>query len=768
MKMRKRWSTSVITKWALSYLLVFLIPISMSVLLLYQINNFLENKISAANQQLLVQIKSTMDDELTNISGTVMDISVNGKVNTVARNSGALTARSNYLLLELINEYLPVISAGNDMIGALYIYCNDGQFSLTSSAKYNSKLTFETFYGSTSLTFDAWKKLMSQNHNFNTIVLEPKTPSMKKIRSTSIVQSITFQGKEAKAEIVVVLNEKKVAEMLESVQLLNKGFLTVQDSQGRVIYSNMQEDAQAELFMENLKADNSNNVYLEGNRHIVMKTESERWGWTYTSAIPESVFWNEIHPLNTSIVLSLFACLLAGSIAMIVLLRKNYLPLNELVKKLRESKTSGEAANEYQLIDTSVSRIMLEKQEIFKKLEHQREMAVSGFISSLLKGKAKDKDKTEETALSLGLAPWHRHFVVLSFGNCKSKQNAYLDDAQKAQEQELVSEIAYVFESIDTASCYLTDIAGHLTAVVNFDCHEERPLESETEALIKHITGCMEKVNQQRIIAISSVLSNANELNVAYSQASEAIEYRIIMLGEQLIWFDNLPKEETRRYQYNFEMERQLMRSIKQNSRAEAEFIVDSVLTGDSILPDMPLSMVKCLSFDLVSTFIKAVRDFCRNADEAVIEYIIPIDEILAFESLEELKQKLLLVFERLTEHLCEQKKGKSDALVQRCEQYIVQNYSNNNLNIGMLAEALGINANYASKLFKAKTGTSLLDYINSMRIEKANELLKTTNYSSNEISAMVGYYNNIAMIRAFKRHEGITPGEWRKQNSQQ
>nr|WP_248927978.1 helix-turn-helix transcriptional regulator [Paenibacillus hamazuiensis] len=57
----------------------------------------------------------------------------------------------------------------------------------------------------------------------------------------------------------------------------------------------------------------------------------------------------------------------------------------------------------------------------------------------------------------------------------------------------------------------------------------------------------------------------------------------------------------------------------------------------------------------------------------------------------------------------------------------------------------------------------SFVDYINSKRIEQAKLLLGSTSLSVADISDRVGFASSNTFIRVFKRHEGITPGQFRQ-----
>jgi len=97
----------------------------------------------------------------------------------------------------------------------------------------------------------------------------------------------------------------------------------------------------------------------------------------------------------------------------------------------------------------------------------------------------------------------------------------------------------------------------------------------------------------------------------------------------------------------------------------------------------------------------------------------------------------------------------------------IVKNeYPNPMLNVSAIADHLGKNVDYISRVFKQTTTIGLLDYIHHMRIKAAKDLLiHQPNLSVAQISQRVGYFGADSFIRSFKRIEGTTPGRYRTQH---
>ncbi len=73
------------------------------------------------------------------------------------------------------------------------------------------------------------------------------------------------------------------------------------------------------------------------------------------------------------------------------------------------------------------------------------------------------------------------------------------------------------------------------------------------------------------------------------------------------------------------------------------------------------------------------------------------------------------------------------------------------------------LNGDYLARLFKKETGASIGAYLQMKRLQKAKELLRETNLSVSQIASEVGYYNFSYFAKIFRKAEGITPNEWRR-----
>ena len=100
-------------------------------------------------------------------------------------------------------------------------------------------------------------------------------------------------------------------------------------------------------------------------------------------------------------------------------------------------------------------------------------------------------------------------------------------------------------------------------------------------------------------------------------------------------------------------------------------------------------------------------------------------------------------------------------AIIQRTIAYIDADLSAD-LRLQTLAQAQNINASYLSTLFRKETGETLTDHINTKRMEHAAHLLQTTRLQIQSIAQHCGISDANYFSKLFKKHNGMTPGEYR------
>ena len=92
-----------------------------------------------------------------------------------------------------------------------------------------------------------------------------------------------------------------------------------------------------------------------------------------------------------------------------------------------------------------------------------------------------------------------------------------------------------------------------------------------------------------------------------------------------------------------------------------------------------------------------------------------------------------------------------------------INDHFTDRITLSETADIVYMSPNYFSTYFKKVTGQKFSEYINQLRIAKAENLMQTTNLSVLEIATQCGFYNMSNFYRQFKRLRGETPTSQRK-----
>jgi AraC-like DNA-binding protein len=143
--------------------------------------------------------------------------------------------------------------------------------------------------------------------------------------------------------------------------------------------------------------------------------------------------------------------------------------------------------------------------------------------------------------------------------------------------------------------------------------------------------------------------------------------------------------------------------------------------------------------------------------------------EILGLATISRILEILVVLFKKrlmLIEE-CQFPKNKTKSLIAKAKHFMNLHYLDME-HQDELEKECGVDINYLNILFKKETGSTLYQYISSVRMEHAKYLLETTGESITDIAEKVGYPNSNSFTRAFKRQQKYTPQEFRQKERQQ
>ena len=100
---------------------------------------------------------------------------------------------------------------------------------------------------------------------------------------------------------------------------------------------------------------------------------------------------------------------------------------------------------------------------------------------------------------------------------------------------------------------------------------------------------------------------------------------------------------------------------------------------------------------------------------------------------------------------------------MEEIKDYIRAHYCESDMGLARVGSEFRVSESYLSTLFKEQSGGNFGDFLETLRIEKACELLQDKTITVNEVAEEVGYNSVQSFRRAFKRVKGVSPKEQRE-----
>ena len=105
---------------------------------------------------------------------------------------------------------------------------------------------------------------------------------------------------------------------------------------------------------------------------------------------------------------------------------------------------------------------------------------------------------------------------------------------------------------------------------------------------------------------------------------------------------------------------------------------------------------------------------------------------------------------------------GYDSEIIEKARDYIGQNYMSENISLNLVASSVNISPSYFSSLFSQEVGSTFVEYLTGVRMEKAKELLMCSDKRTSDIGYEVGYKDSHYFSYIFKKTQGCSPKEFR------
>lgn len=331
-------------------------------------------------------------------------------------------------------------------------------------------------------------------------------------------------------------------------------------------------------------------------------------------------------------------------------------------------------------------------------------------------------------------------------------------DRPPAIAPELVSvSVRQMLDEVLGKHCH-KEIFPSVTSVIVVTAWEKDPVEELMNLLGEVCDECSRIFNVAVTAGIGRPREGLEELYLSYAEARAAVEYKVIMGTGRAIYIQDMERTGSDGEGAERRRERKLLSAVKFGSTEQIAFYVDQLLDEGGDAWSRQARLMAALG-----ALIPLIRRCGLGECEILGEREVWLDLLKEDAPPEKIRTWLLQVCLRMSKRLSQERVSGAKRLVEKAEGYIREHYADSGLSVEALCQKLHISQSHFSTLFKQQTGMSCVQCITDARMDRALELLRTTDDKTYQIAQKVGYDDPNYFSYVFKKKFGVSPSQCRK-----
>lgn len=386
----------------------------------------------------------------------------------------------------------------------------------------------------------------------------------------------------------------------------------------------------------------------------------------------------------------------------------------------------------------ALSSVLLEEKNLLeqrlensRKQDRSRQFLVSRIWKDLANGIIQDENYLQTFLTDCGIHFPHKHYVLLKFeSSCTIPEHVYVDLIDYLKEANLP---AYSFVNADCKYTLVnTPDALILCDVLSLFIRNVHP------GLCIHISPSTDQLSRLskcmvQLLRNPQIISGSEESELPDTTASQ--EDLLILIEDALI------------------------ESIKSNNRTNAALLLDELYQAYTALPMSERSDVFTRVLLLIQQYTRRFgitlsamygKDF--SLSHTALQLTTPRQMDLW------LREHIAAIYKRLQNI----QNDYSQQAISQIHSYI-ENHFSEDITLATVSQHVHLSSYYISKLFKKATGQNFVDYLTSVRMEKAMSLLSSPETRVYEVAEQVGYKSTKHFSQVFRSYTGKTPSEYRQ-----
>ncbi len=761
---------NMLFKIILSYSLVgFLFITGFSYVILLKVSSDLTNEVNETSTRMIEQSYNTADILLSSTYNYYSQLFLKNEWINSAMFGKDFTPND----IHKINSQLNDFKQTNPLVSSIYVYNYNRRLVFSSVLTFS---TIDNFFdnGMTDL-------LQQQNLNRQGIFIPRKavfsfpnsTGPGESVNLITIVYSyLRTDGN--RDSMVVNLDQNVLQELVMKgsrdgnykMMIVNDQGSIISRPEGEIFEDNDNPKEIMKAVLENNEKRGSFLIELNDKTYTASYVKSDRLGWNFIILSDYDKLLGKVHSFQNFILRVTLLCLAIIAITSAFFTKIIYVPIYHLIKRTLPAAESKDKPllNEYDLLNKSFSLLENKVSTLQSDINQSASARKQSVLRSILHGTIGMGSDVQQAIKKLDLGQESDRYVV-----CVLKMDSFHEMSEKYDMVD-ISLLKYAIENISkeiAQSRYTLEVLedGHDSLDLIFNIG---PGDDTSEVIIKpiltEIQSNIEKFLKMTVTAsIGPVAERAEDLKLSRLGAYQAVHFRLVHGPNSLISYEDIITQETKEYQYPVALEKQLMHSLKagdleQLRELSAEFIAAvHPFKHDEII----LSLVQLLVMTIRTA--KGMSSFDR--EDADLEIHTCQQQLLRLDTLEQIESWYLSLCERIVAVRDRESRSKNNKTVEKMAEYIKEHYTEPNLSVDMLSQLIGLSTSYVRKLFKEETGKSVAEHIAEHRFRKAQELLIRTDHPAKKIGEMVGFENTSYFYVLFKKHVGMSPDHYRREN---
>ncbi len=262
-------------------------------------------------------------------------------------------------------------------------------------------------------------------------------------------------------------------------------------------------------------------------------------------------------------------------------------------------------------------------------------------------------------------------------------------------------------------------------------------------------------------IGIGKIHCRPEEIYLSMQEAVKALYNKVVRGIGSVICYKEIEHQEGNRIAIDEEKIRLLESYLECGDIQGCRQVVHQIFRKMQREKGLTLRTLQLQSLNIILAGIRTMPFMQFQLDEYLGKNILSLESISRFQSLEQLENIVINIIIGIMELKREKNRNRSNDVVQQIKEYIQEHFTSE-ISLNEIAGKFYLNPYYLSQMFKKKTGMTYQNYVTSLRMEKARQLL-AENYRVYEVCEMVGYSDTTYFSRIFERMTGCKPSEYQR-----